>query len=85
MRKNLLVVFLFLVLMTSACSAQTPVETAAPTLTATQALPATEYADPTESPSEQASVTSTPETPIPTNTADCTNSAAFVADVTICG
>ena len=83
MRKNLLVVFLFLVLMISACNAQTPVETAAPTPTATQAPPATESPTLTESPPEQASATPPPETPIPTNIADCTNSAAFVADVTI--
>jgi uncharacterized protein YkwD len=37
----------------------------------------------TISPAQQASATSTPETPIPTNLPNCTNSAAFVADVTI--
>jgi uncharacterized protein YkwD len=34
-------------------------------------------------PSEQASLTPTDSPPIPTNSPDCTNSAAFVADVTI--
>ena len=85
MRKKLLVVFLFLVLMTSACGAQSPVETAAPTVTETEtrAATATEAPTATETPSAQASATPTPETPIPTNSPDCTNSAAFVADVTI--
>ena len=76
-----LVVFLFLVLMTSACGAQAPVETAAPALTATQS--ATETPTITMTPPEQASATPMPETPIPTNLPDCTNSAAFVTDVTI--
>jgi uncharacterized protein YkwD len=83
MRKNLPVVFLFLVLLISACGGQTAVETAAPTLTATQAATATEASATTETPSAQASITPTPETPIPTNPADCINSAAFVTDVTI--
>ena len=83
MRKNLALVFLFLVLMTSACGAQAPVETAAPTPTATQTAVLVEIPTATEVPSTQASATPTPETPIPTNPPDCTNSAAFVADVTI--
>jgi uncharacterized protein YkwD len=100
MRKILSVVFLFLILMTSACGTQPPVETAAPTLTVTQtqAAATTEAstaiatealstqvsaASTPETPSAQASATPTPETPIPTNPADCTNSAAFVTDVTI--
>ena len=85
MRKNILVVFLFVVLMTSACGAQSPVETVAPAIieTETRAATATEAPTATETPSAQASVTPTPETPIPTNSPDCTNKAAFVADVTI--
>ena len=80
MRKNLLVISLFLVLMTSACGAQAPVETITPTSTETRVAT---FAATAETPSVQASATSTPETPIPTNSPDCTNSAVFVADVTI--
>jgi uncharacterized protein YkwD len=86
MREKLLVVFLFLVLMTSACGRQSPTETATPatpTVTETRVATATERPTATETPSVEASATSTPETPIPTNSPDCTNSAAFVADVTI--
>ena len=87
MKIKLLLVFLFLMLAISACGTQSPVETAAPTVTETRAATATEVltATATETPSAQASVTTTPETetPFPTNPADCTNSAAFVADVTI--
>jgi uncharacterized protein YkwD len=83
MKKKLLVVFLFLVLMTSACGTQAPMETAAPNLTETQAATAIETPSATITPSEQASATPTPETPVPTNPPDCINSAAFVADVTI--
>jgi uncharacterized protein YkwD len=87
MRKKLLVVCLFVVLMTSACGTRSPAETAAPTVTETRAATAMEaptvITTATETPSAQASATATPETPIPTNSPDCTNSAAFVADVTI--
>jgi uncharacterized protein YkwD len=83
MRKKLLVIFLLLVLMTSACGRQAPVETVTPTLTETQAAAATDAPTATVTLSAQASATSAPETPIPTNSPDCTNSAAFVADVTI--
>jgi uncharacterized protein YkwD len=83
MRKKLLVILIFLVLMTSACGSQAPAETVTPVLTETQAATATEAPTATETPSVQASATSTPETPIPTNPPDCTNSAAFVQDVTI--
>ena len=77
MRNKLLVIFLFLVLMTSACGARTSVETVTPTLTETRVATAT------KTPTVQTIATPTPETPIPTNSPDCTNSAAFVADVTV--
>jgi uncharacterized protein YkwD len=84
MRKNLLVVFLFLVLISSSCGAQAPVEAAVPSqTTAIESPAATETSAVTKTPSAQASATPTPEPPIPTNLPDCTNSAAFVADVTI--
>jgi uncharacterized protein YkwD len=87
MSKRLLVIFLFIPLMTSACGAQAPAETVTPTMTVTEIVTATanetETPIATETPSAQASITSTPETPIPTNPPDCTNRASFVADVTI--
>lgn len=86
MRKNLSVIFFILVLITSACGAQTPTETVISTLTETQGTTVTETEAPpiaSETPPVQASATSTPITPIPTNLSDCTNSAAFVEDVTI--
>jgi uncharacterized protein YkwD len=83
MSGKLSVFFLFLVLLISACGTQAPVETVAPILTATQAAPSTQTTAITETPSVEASATAILETPIPTNLPDCTNSAAFVADVTI--
>ncbi len=82
MKGNLTVVFLVSMLMISACGVRSPAEsTATPPLTesptATQ-TPAFTVTLPVES-----SITPTPETPIPTNPPDCTNSAAFVVDVTI--
>lgn len=59
MNKKLLVIFLFLVLMTSACGAQTPVETITPTLTETQAATTTEAPTAIETPAVQASATYT--------------------------
>jgi uncharacterized protein YkwD len=78
MRKRLQVIFLFIMLMTSACGRQAPVETVTPTLTETRVATATEASTATETPPAQASAT-----PIPTNSPDCTNSASFVADVTV--
>jgi uncharacterized protein YkwD len=84
MKKKLAVIFLILVLITSACGTQqTPIETVAPASTETQGATATQTAPATETLPAQTSVTSTPETPVPTNPADCINSAVFVADVTI--
>ncbi len=86
MRKNLLVICIFLVLMTSACGTpQAPPETDSPTQAVTYAATdaKTETPPATRTPPSQARATSIPETPIPTNTVDCTNSAVFVADVTI--
>jgi len=79
MRKKFLVISLFLVLIASACAPQAPVETVTPTLTETQAATATEAPTATETPPVQASVTPIP----PTNSPNCTNSASFVADVTV--
>lgn len=72
--------------MTSACGTlQAPLETDSPTQAVTYSATATKTEIPpaTQTPSAQVRATSTPETPIPTNTADCTNSAAFISDVTI--
>jgi uncharacterized protein YkwD len=81
MSGKLTVVFLAFILMISGCGTQpsggaiTPAPTETPNPTVTLGA--------TVTPSAQASVTPTPEAPIPTNPADCTNSAVFVADVTI--
>lgn len=87
MRKKLLTVLIFLMLTIPACGTQAPVETAAPIVTETQVATATQAPTDTEAPPtpsmEASTATATPETPIPTNPADCTNSAAFVADVTV--
>jgi uncharacterized protein YkwD len=83
MRKMLLITFLFLVSMTSACSAQAAGETITPTLSETLAVTATQTPVATKTQSALLIATSTPETPVPTNLPNCTNSAAFVADVTI--
>lgn len=85
MKKKLSVIFLFIVVLTSACGTPAPVETVTPTITETQVATATSTEPPTdtETPATQVSATSTPETPVPTNSPDCTNSASFVADVTV--
>lgn len=82
MRESLPVVILVSALMISACGVPSRVEsTAMPTVT--ELPPATGTPTPTATPPAEESATPTPETPVPTNPADCTNSAAFVADVTI--
>jgi uncharacterized protein YkwD len=84
MIKKLRLTFLFLVLMTSACNTQAPVETVIPVVTETRVTTATETPTVTKTPpAQEASATVTPETPIPTNAPDCTNLASFVLDVTI--
>ena len=87
MRKMFLVIFLFIILLTSACGEQASAETSTLTITATMVVTATETEtetpSATETPSVQASATFTPVTPFPTNSSDCTNSASFVTDVTI--
>ncbi len=85
MRKEWPVLFLFLVLMTSACGAQASGATGTPVLTETRAptAVATETLFFTETPSPRAVITATPITPIPTNLSDCINSASFIDDVTI--
>src|SRR6266540_2076800 len=87
MRKMFLVIFPFIILLTSACGEQASAETSTLTITATMVVTATETEtetpSATETPSVQASATFTPVTPFPTNSPDCTNSASFVTDVTI--
>ena len=74
------------------CNAQTPTTVAVATSTVTQEptvteapvqLPATETATASTLPPETPSPPPTPGTPWPTNDPNCTNSAAFVTDVTI--
>ncbi len=87
MKKILLAMFLLLVLLTSSCGANPPVETSTPPPpTETSAPTATQKPTETQSPTEESTVAAefpTPTTPIPTNSPDCTNSASFVADVTV--
>lgn len=83
-------VTLLIAIVLSSCTAQAtqpPVATSTETTSpaATEA-PATGALIPTEtfiSPVPEATATATPEPPRPTNDPNCTNSAAFVADVTI--
>lgn len=94
MIKKLFMVASLIAMNLSACGAQAPVDTVAPTSTETPivtAPPATETSaalstdlSATETPAALPTVTSTTVgTPVPTNSPDCTNSASFVADVTI--
>lgn len=93
MRKMFLAIFLFIILLSSACTPQASTETSTPTTTPSMVLTATETETETptatgiatETPSVQASATFTPETPtpFPTNSPNCTNSASFITDVTI--
>jgi uncharacterized protein YkwD len=80
-------------LMLSACGGQAPAETAAPAPTVTQStvatqaptieIPVTGVSETVEPTTTTPEVTSTPSVPRPENAPDCTNSAAFVSDVTI--
>jgi uncharacterized protein YkwD/predicted small lipoprotein YifL len=93
MFKKLFVVTLLTVLTLSACGSKAPAETAAPAPTEAQPatttevpaeqIPVTGATEVLETPTETPEVTSTPSIPRPTNEPGCTNSAAFVSDVTI--
>ncbi|HLF73485.1 MAG TPA: CAP domain-containing protein [Anaerolineales bacterium] len=90
MIKKLFVVAPLLVMLLAACGGQAPLETATPASTETRAAAAratsTEAPTATETaalPATPPSATSTPVTPVPTNDPNCTNSATFVADVTV--
>jgi uncharacterized protein YkwD len=89
MNKKYLAAILFFVLLISACSAKTPEGPAAPILTDTRVAPPTFTATAAKAVTDTAvppvvsGASSTPEPPIPTNLPNCTNSGAFVADVTI--
>jgi len=93
MIKKLFTISLFTALILSSCNAQAPTETTVPTetlqaptetqspVTNTPQIPAETQVISTAPP--EATLTFTAEPPRPTNIPDCTNSAAFVADVTI--
>ena len=92
MVKKLIIVTALTAMFLSACSAlgQAPTETLAPTATATSVVapttaPVTEPPVATDAVTLEATATAspTPEPPRPTNVPGCTNSASFVADVTI--
>jgi len=91
MIKKLLTGILLTTLTLAACGGSPSSETPAPPPTETRAaiateVPATKPPVPTEisgASTAQPDFTTTPGTPAPTNAPDCTNSASFVADVTI--
>jgi uncharacterized protein YkwD len=93
MIRNIFTLTLLVMIVLAGCNAQAPTEAVVATSTVAQEptvseapveLPATtEAATATTLPAETAGTPGTPETPRPTNEANCTNSAAFVTDVTI--
>jgi uncharacterized protein YkwD len=88
MIKKLFTVILLISLLLSSCNALAATEPPASTETQapTVSVPATNTLIPTETlvtPLPEASLTPTPEPTRPPNDPNCTNSAAFVADVTI--
>lgn len=92
MIKKLSMFALSLALLLSACNGQAPAATEASAPTgeqppaATEApaeIPVTGVTEALETPADSAEITATPPPPRPTNEPGCTNSAAFVIDVTI--
>lgn len=91
MIKKLFMITLLAALMLSGCNPQAATATLQPALpTASETLaptqteaPILETSDVTNAPATASSATATLETPRPANSPDCTNSASFVADVTI--
>lgn len=81
MIRKLFITISLTTILLSACGGQAPAEIPTPASTETPA--ATEMPAGTDTPTGTPTETSTPETPIPTNAPGCTNSAAFVIDVTI--
>jgi len=94
MNRTFVIQIMLIVTILSACSGKAPVETVTPTLaetltltvpitgvTATESSLATEV--PATTPTATVEFTATPTPTRPANAADCTNSAAFVTDVTI--
>ena len=93
-RKTIVHIIMLTVTLLSACSSQSSAETSTPTLAQTQSVPVTGVT-PTETlPAATAAETAitstatedftpTPAATRPPNAADCTNSASFVADITI--
>lgn len=87
MKKTLLTMYLVVVLLISSCGAQPPAETSTP-LPPTETSAPTATSAPTKPPTPTKKPTAlaaspTAKTPIPTNLPNCTNSASFVADITI--
>jgi uncharacterized protein YkwD len=90
MTKKLFTVLLLMAVTLAACGGQTATEAPAPPsetfVSVPTEAPATESPIATETsaaPATQPDSTPTSGTPVPTNAPDCTNSASFVADVTI--
>ncbi|HSJ89712.1 MAG TPA: CAP domain-containing protein [Anaerolineales bacterium] len=92
-----LFVFVLLITLLSSCNGRAATQLAMPTFTATQASTETQAQTETQAPAQNTEtpiatetlattlpqITATGETPRPTNVPDCTNSASFVADITI--
>jgi uncharacterized protein YkwD len=91
MNRKSIIRIMLIVMILSACSSQAPEGTATPPVTETAAVPVTGVTATDTPVTAEASATSTatPEltaTPVatrPPNAPDCTNSASFVADITI--
>lgn len=93
MTKKLFIVASLIAVMLSACGGQTSAETSTPASTetqvatappsATETVVATETSSMPTASATQPADTDTPPPTVPTNLPDCTNSASFVADVTI--
>lgn len=91
MKRKLVIAFILLSMIFTACGKAAPAETSIPpTAAATLAIPitgttatATAVTEAPVTPASLPTATSTPAPARPTNLPDCTNSAAFIADVTI--
>lgn len=92
MKRTFVIQIMLIVTILSACGSKAPAEAVAtPTLAETLSVPVTgvtvtETSPATEAPTtptETVEPTATPEPTRPANAADCTNSAAFVTDVTM--
>lgn len=91
MNRKSIIRIMLIVMILSACSSQAPEGTATPPATETQAVPVTGVtatetlvtAEASATATATPELTATPAATRPPNAPDCTNSASFVADITI--